>query len=75
MPIERTVSYSVGMSRLHSQPDWVEVRLRKHFWSVSTGSRSRGVAVTGFYAQGMGERDILDAALRELLRALNDDLA
>lgn len=75
MPVTRTTGYGVSITRDPKHPGWANVALRKHFWSVDAGSRSRPVASTGFYTDGMGERDILEGALRELLRALADDLA
>lgn len=74
MPLERSTGYGISISRDPKHPGWVRVALRKHFWSIDAGSRSRPVAETGFYTQGMGEREILEGALRDLLRTLVDDL-
>jgi len=73
--VEKTTHYGLWISRYPSDRRWVRVYLRKSFWSVDTGTRSRPVAETGFYADGMSERDILESALREALRALADELA
>lgn len=70
-----TVGYGMSMTRDPKHPGWVRVTLRKHLWSVKTGGRSRLVAETGFYSEGMAERAIVEAALVEILRALADDLA
>nr|CRY96128.1 hypothetical protein [uncultured prokaryote] len=72
MMVEKSAGYAVTIARRIGEPGWVRISLRKHFWSVAQGSRSRQVAETGFYAEGMSERDILESALRELLLALND---
>lgn len=68
MSVESTVGYGVTIARDPAQPGWVRVSLRKHFWAVKSGSRSRGIIWTTFLATGMSERDIIEAALRELLR-------
>jgi hypothetical protein len=73
--VERAVGYGLHMSRSQSDPNWVRVWLRKSFWSVDAGTRSRLVAETGFYAGSMSERDVLEGALREMLRALADEVA
>lgn len=73
--VEKTVSFGLHIARSATEPGWVTVWIRKQFWSLAGGSRSRHVATTGFYAEGMGEREILEASLREMLRALADDLA
>jgi hypothetical protein len=73
--VERSTGYGLTISRSQTDKGWVRVWLRKQFWSVQQGTRSRLVAETGFYAQGMSERDILEGALREMLRALADDVA
>lgn len=73
--IERTTGYVVTLTRSLTDTDWVAVALRKQFWSVGKGTRSRAVATAGFYAQGMSENDIVESALRELLRAYCDELA
>lgn len=75
MPISRTSGYAMTISRRLGESGWVRVALRKHWWTVDAGTRSRQVAETGFYAEGMGERDIVESALRELLRAWVDDQA
>lgn len=74
MAIERSAGYQVSIGRSVLDPKYVHVRLRKHFWAVDTGSRSRLVAEAGFYADGMTEGEILEGTLRELLRALANDL-
>lgn len=74
MTVERSVGYGVFITRDPKHEGWVTARLRKHFWSVDAGSRSRPVATTGFYTLGMTEADILESALRELLRALADEV-
>lgn len=72
---EHTTGYVIVLRRSHGDRNWVAVDLRKQFWSVGTGTRSRAVATAGFYAQGMSERDIVESALRELLRAYVDEIA
>lgn len=74
MPVSKSTGYGMTISRDPREPGWVRVALRKHFWSVDAGTRSRPVAETGFYAQGMDERQIVEGALRELLRAYVDEL-
>lgn len=71
---EKTVSYGITVKRSLVEPNWVDVGLRKHFWAVGTGSRSREVARSGFWATDMSERAILEAALTELLRAYRDEM-
>lgn len=73
--VKATVGYGMAMSRDPKHPGWVRVTLRKHLWEVRSGGRSRLVAETGFYSEGMNERDTVEAALIEILRALADDLA
>jgi hypothetical protein len=73
MATERTTGYGISITRTPNS-GWVSVTLRKHFWHVKTGSRSRMVAVTGFLADGMGEREIVESCLRELLRAYIDEI-
>ena len=73
--VEKSVGYGVSLIRLHGQGNWVEVSLRKHYWHVHTGSRSRMVATAAFDATGMSERDIVEASLRELLRSYVDEIA
>lgn len=75
MAIEKTMGYGLSISRSHSNRGWVRVTLRKHMWAHDAGSRSRLVAETGFYAMGMTEADIVESALRELLRSYVDDIA
>lgn len=70
-----TVGYGIAVSRDPGQPGWVRVTLRKHIWTVGLGNNSRKVAETGFYAQGLSERDIVSGALRELLRAYEDTIS
>jgi hypothetical protein len=72
MPTERTTAYTVVISRSVSNDGWVRVALRKQFWAVGQGTRSRHVAETGFWSQGMGEQDVVESALRELLRMYVD---
>ncbi len=71
---EQTSSYTVQITRSPTQPGWVAVTMRKLWWSVSKGSKSRPIATAGFYAHNMSERDIVDGALRELLRTLADEM-
>lgn len=73
--VESSTGYIVGLKRDVKDPRWVRVWLRKSYWSLAQGTRSRLVAETGFYAQGMSERDILEGALREMLRALADEVS
>lgn len=73
-PIESTTGYGITISRDPLGSGFVSVTMRKHFWAVKTGSRSRLVASAGFYAAGMTERDIVESALRELLRSYVDEL-
>lgn len=74
MPVTRATGYGISITRSQSGDGWVRVALRKHFWSVDAGSRSRPVAESGFYAEGMSERDIVESSLRELLRAYVDEV-
>lgn len=71
----QTVGYGIAVSRDPSADGWVRVSLRKHIWTVGLGNASRLVAETGFYSEGLSERDIVSGALRELLRAYEDDLS
>lgn len=72
--VRSTVGYAVAVSRDPSHAGWVRVTLRKHFWQVRAGGRSRLVAETGFHSEGMSEREIVESALRELLRAYVDEI-
>lgn len=68
------VTYALYLERQHSDERWVTIRLRRQVFHVPKGLSSRHVATTGFYAMGMTERDILESALREMLRTLADDV-
>lgn len=70
-----TVGYGVVIRRSTGPyKGWVHVTLRKWMWTVGVGSRSRVVAQTSFLADGLAERDVVEGALRELLRAYCDEL-
>lgn len=73
MSTEQTTGYGITIARDPTAAGWVRCSLRKHFWSVKTGTRSRGIIWTTFLATGMSEREIIEAALRELLRQWVDD--
>lgn len=75
MPVTKATGYGISITRSQSGDGWVRVALRKHFWSVDAGTRSRPVAETGFYAEGMGETEIVESALREILRAYVDEIS
>lgn len=67
------VTYALYLDRQASDRGWVSVRLRRQWWMPVDGLTSRLVATTGFYAQGMAEHDVLESALREMLRTLADE--
>lgn len=74
--VQRTTGYGVSITKDPTSPGWVRVSLRKHWWTVERKSQSRLVAETGFYVgDRTAERDVLEDALREILRAYCDDIS
>lgn len=69
---EHTTGYVVTLTRDTASPGWARITLRKQFWAVGTGTRSRLVAETGMWTQGLDESAIVEGALRELLRIYAD---
>lgn len=67
-----TSGYTFLLRRSLSDPGWVIVSLRKQWWTVEKGSRSRLVAETWFLPGEVSESQMLEDALREMLRTLAD---
>lgn len=70
---EKSVGYTVSMRRDPGSvtdptaANWIRVTMRKHFWAVGTGARSREVCATAFFApDGMSETELVERMLKEL---------
>lgn len=72
--VAKTVGYTVVMTESRDNPGWIRAALRKQWWTLEHGTRSRPVAETWLYRGELGETDTIGAALRDLLRALEDRL-
>jgi hypothetical protein len=70
----QSVSLALTVTQSLSHPGWVRAVLRKQWWHVAVGTRSRKLVETGFWRGEMGERELVESALREVLRAYCDEL-
>lgn len=68
------VSWTLVVRESFEEPGWVKVSLRKQWWQAPKGTASRPVAETWFHRGTSSEAEVLEDALREILRAMQDRL-
>lgn len=67
--MERCTGYTIVMRRPVGHPGWALAQLRKTFWCVGTGTRSREICETWVNVEGLSEATIVEALLADLARA------
>jgi hypothetical protein len=64
------VYYTFSLRRSHGHEGWMVCSLRKSWWQVRIGLKSRLIAETWFLHQDKPEGALLEDALLEMLRCL-----